>query len=127
MTDSNINDLCPELQAIYQQWLTQCHNAGLAVRAIVTWRSGIDQDAAKAKGLSNAMAGQSPHNCCNPDGFPFSKAFDFAVFDADASYVKDGEDDRYRRAGEIGKTLGLAWGGDWHHPDWDHLELLDWR
>lgn len=127
MTDNNISDLCPELQEIYRQWLDKCHDAGLAVKAIVTWRSSFEQDAAKANGLSNASAGDSPHNCCNPDGSANSKAFDFGVFNPDASYVKDGTDGRYKQAGEIGKDLGLVWGGDWHKPDYDHLELANWK
>lgn len=127
MTDSNINDLCPELLILYREWLMQCHAAGLAVKAIVTWRNPIDQNIAKAKGLSNAAAGESPHNCCDSSGLPNSKAFDFAVFDEGAHYITDGTDPRYRQAGEIGKKLGLEWGGDWHHPDWDHLQLLNWE
>lgn len=128
MTDSNIMDLCPQLQILYREWLDQCHAAGLATKAIVTWRSAVDQNAAKAKSLSNAMAGESPHNCVNSDGLPASKAFDFAIFDADASYVTDGTDDRYRQAGEIGKKLGLAWGGDFQtFPDYDHLQLPNWN
>lgn len=127
MTDNNIADLCPSLLILYREWLMQCHEAGLAVKAIVTWRSGIDQNAVKASGLSNAAAGQSPHNCCSSDGLPASKAFDFAVFDEDATYVRDGNDPRYRQAGEIGKALGLEWGGDWAKPDWDHLQLANWK
>lgn len=127
MTDSDINDLCPELKNIYSEWLIECHKAGLAVKAIITWRSGIDQNAAKVKGLSNASAGESPHNCCDAHGNPFSKAFDFAVFDTDASYVKDGTDPRYTQAGEIGEGLGLEWGGRWHHADYDHLQLSNWK
>lgn len=128
MTDSNINDLCPELLVLYREWLIRCHAAGLAVRAIVTWRSDIEQNTAKAKGLSKACAGESPHNCCSADGLPYSKAFDFAVFDENAHYVTDGTDERYRQAGEIGKELGLIWGGDWpHFKDWDHLELPNWK
>lgn len=128
MTDRDIRDLCPELLIIYREWLMQCHEAGLAVKAIVTWRSASDQDKAKASGLSNASAGKSPHNCCDVNGKPASKAFDFAVFDADASYVTNGSDSRYRKAGEIGKSLGLTWGGDFHSfKDFDHLELSNWK
>lgn len=122
----DINDLCPQLQIIYREWVAQCHVTGLPVKAIQTWRSAIDQDAAKASGKSNAAAGQSPHNCCTTDGEPFSKAFDFGVFD-NGQYITDGTDDRYRKAGQIGKGLGLVWGGDWKKPDWDHLELNDWK
>lgn len=129
MTDSNIADLCPELLTKYREWLMECHAVPLAVKAIVTWRSGIDQDAAKANHLSNACAGQSPHNCIDSAGLPSSRAFDFAVFDENGNYIKDGEDPRYRKAGEIAKSLGLVWGGDFIHvkPDWDHIELSQWK
>lgn len=126
MTDNNIHDLSPELLKIYQQWILECTGDGLGVKAIVTWRDPIDQNIAKAKGLSNAAAGQSPHNCCNADGSPNSKAFDFGVFE-DGKYITDGSDPRYAQAGQIGKNLGLVWGGDWHHPDFDHLELANWK
>lgn len=127
MTDSDINDLCPELQSIYAQWLGQCHAVGLRAKAIVTWRSGFEQDAAKLAGLSNAKAGESPHNCYDCDGNPASKAFDFAIFNDDATYVADGTDPRYQQAAEIGEQLGLEWGGDWPHPDYDHLQLKNWK
>lgn len=127
MTDRDIADLCPDLQLIYQNWLDKCHAQGLKAKAIVTWRSAADQDAAKANGLSNANAGQSPHNCVTIDGEPFSKAFDFACFDENAQYITNGTDDRYRQAGEIGESLGLEWGGRWNKPDWDHLQLTNWK
>lgn len=124
MTDADVTHLSPELLPIYREWVMQCNNAGIAVKAIVTWRSSADQNAAKAKGLSNAAAGQSAHNCCNEDGSPASKAFDFACFDENGDYITDGTDDDYRQAGEIGVQLGLVWGGNFHSIfDPDHLEL----
>jgi len=124
MTDCNINDLCPELLVIYREWMMQCIAAGLAIKAIVTWRSDVEQNAAKAKGLSKDSAGESPHNCCDYNGNPASRAFDFACFDVDGRYITDGTDDNYRQAGEIGIQLGLEWGGSWSGwKDWDHLQL----
>lgn len=128
MTDRNISDLCPELQAIYGQWLAKCTAAGLHVRAIVTWRDPADQDAAKAEGLSKAGAGQSPHGICDAKGNPCSYAFDFGCFTAGGTYITDGKDPRYSEAGAIGKQLGLVWGGDFHSIfDPDHLELPGWE
>lgn len=128
MTDRNIADLCPALQAVYAQWLAQCKAAGLNTKAIVTWRSAADQNKAHDAGLSNARAGESPHNVCDANGNPASCAFDFAIFTAGGAYITDGKDPRYRQAGEIGKGLGLVYGGDFHaFPDEDHLELADWR
>jgi peptidoglycan L-alanyl-D-glutamate endopeptidase CwlK len=127
MADADITHLCPELLVLYQQWLMECIAAGLAVRVTVTWRNPEDQDKAKAAGLSNASAGQSPHNCMI-DGQPASKAFDFACFMADGHYIADGSAPEYKKAGEIGKSLGLVWGGDFHSIfDPDHLELPHWR
>jgi len=127
MNDRNLLHLCPELLKIYRDWIMECHAADLAVKVIVTWRSADDQNAAKASGLSNAHAGQSPHNCCDKYGNPASRAFDFAVFDENAAYIKDGTDSRYKQAGEIGEKCGLVWGGRWTHPDYDHLEMANWK
>ncbi len=55
-------------------------------------------------------------------------AFDFAIFDENAKYITDGSDTRYRQAGEIGKSLGLEYGGDWvKWKDFDHLQLAGWK
>lgn len=128
MSDRSINDLCPTLQIICREWLAQCKSAGLNVALITTWRSSTDQNVAKANGLSNASAGYSPHNCCDKNGLPASKAFDFGVFETSGKYITDGTDTRYRQAAEIGKALGLAWGGDFKSIfDPDHLELPSWK
>lgn len=127
MTDSDITHLCPKLLVLYREWLIRCHAANLAVKLTISYRSAEEQNIAKAHGKSNASAGESPHNCVDSDGKPSSRAFDFACFDENAHYITDGTDPRYRQAGEIGKELGLAWGGDWNHPDWDHLELINWK
>ena len=124
MADSNFLDLCLELQPLAQQFLDAC-NSLFKTRIVVTWRDPATQNQCKSEGLSNAGAGQSPHNC-TLDGEPASKAFDFAIFD-DSVYIKDGKDPRYAKAGEIAKSLGLVWGGDWNHPDYDHCELVNWK
>lgn len=126
MASRRIEDLHPDLQLICHEFLAQAANQNIDVLITCTWRSNIEQDIAKAKGLSNASAGQSPHDCCNADGSPNSKAFDFGIFD-NGKYVTDGTDERYRKAGEIGESLGLVWGGSWNHPDWDHIELSNWK
>jgi peptidoglycan LD-endopeptidase CwlK len=128
MSDRDVNHLCPELLPIYREWLIRCHAAGLAVKVICTWRSAEEQNIAKAKGLSRASAGNSPHNCVDANGKPASKAFDFAVFDENAAYVTDGKDDRYTQAGEIGEDLGLIWGGKFKSLfDPSHLEMPNWK
>ena len=126
MSDRNIQDLCPELQIAYGELVKKCSNVGITIKAITTWRDGDEQNAAKACGLSNAGAGQSPHNYVNPNGVLCALAFDFGVFDG-PTYITDGKDNRYTQVGAIAKDMGLVWGGDWHHPDYDHVELLNWK
>lgn len=133
MADSKITDLDPDLQPLALKFVALCNTKGIDARITITWRSAGEQNAAQAAGLSNACAGESPHNVCTIDGQPCSRAFDFAVFADDGSYVKDGNDPRYTQAGEIGESLGLFWGGRWTEekdhcePDFDHLQLADWR
>lgn len=130
MTDRDQTHLNKLLQPIATEWLANCAAVGLKTEIIVTWRNPADQNAAKAEGLSNAAAGQSPHNICDKNGNPASCAFDFGIFESDGSYVTDGTDPRYAQGGAIGKALGLVYGGDWLWPcfkDYDHLELESWK
>lgn len=125
MTDSNLNDLCEVLQPIAREFLFRC-NKLFVTKIIVTWRDADAQGAAYDQGLSHAKAGESPHNCCLADGTPAARGFDFAIF-FNGAYITDGTDSRYEQAGQIAKDLGLAWGGSWHNPDYDHVEISNWR
>jgi hypothetical protein len=141
LTSNSLDDLDPEFQPVARAIIDSC-NAQLApssMKAIVTFRSAADQGAAKAAGLSKAAAGQSPHNCFDDDGNPAARAFDFAVFGADGAYVTRGEDARYAQCGQIAVAVGnaqgmpITWGGCWTlesdrcEPDFDHIEMRDWK
>lgn len=126
MADSKLLDLRPELQSIARQFLDAC-NTLFRTRITETWRNADEQGAAHDKGLSNAKAGESPHNCCDAHGKPSARGFDFAILEKDGTYVKDGADPRYAKAGEIGESLGLVWGGHFPKPDYDHLQLKNWK
>ena len=128
MTDANINDLDDDTYALWQKWDALMQALPLKYRVTVTYRDAADQNAAKAEGLSNACSGQSPHNCTDDQGNPASCAWDFAIFNADGSYVSDGTDSRYEHAGRLAESLGgLTWGGRWKYPDFDHIELTGWN
>lgn len=129
MSDRRIADLCVELQPKARQFLLNA-NARVApsyVCLTTTWRTGAEQAVAHATGRSNAAPGQSPHECCLANGTPASRAFDWGVFNPDGSYVRDGQDARYAACGVIVKGLGMKWGGEFHKPDFDHAELMDWQ
>ena len=86
---------------------------GDLVRAVVGIRSLGDQAKAVAAGLSSVMVGWHQYGL----------ALDYGIFDANGQkYVTDGTDPRYRLVGEIAKRHGCVYGGDWHKPDWDHIE-----
>jgi hypothetical protein len=140
MTDSSLSDLDPVFQPLATQMMAE-GNAAIApsnARIIITWRSAQDQQAAKAHGASLAGPGQSPHNCCQADGTPAARAFDYAVFDENGAYVSVGADSRYATIGMIAVNLKQVWGGNWSHGidqngnpfdhrDYDHVEMADWK
>ena len=96
--------------------LELCSHSGLAILVSQGMRTWEEQDALYAKGrtipplgpknfVTRAKGGQSYHN--------FGLAFDIVVLDA---VTKAGWDDNHpgwRRAGALGKSVGLAWGGEW--------------
>lgn len=130
MTDAALSDLDPRLLTLAGAFVSQVNTtiAPSTCKIIVTWRDPAAQNAAHAKGLSKACAGQSPHNCVDSDGTPCSRAFDFAIIDPVDGYVTDGTDHRYTTAGTVAVGLGLKWGGDFvSFKDYDHCELADWQ
>ena len=127
MNDTRLQDLCPILQAKAPAFVQACANVSITTHISTTWRDSSAQSAAYAAGLSKAKPGQSPHECVDAQGNPFSKAFDFSII-REGAYISNGEDPAYTAAGAIGKALGLVWGGDFKSfPDYDHLEIPDWR
>jgi D-alanyl-D-alanine carboxypeptidase len=129
MPDNSLSDLEPTLLLPAQQGLYDANQvvAPSTVKITITWRGQAAQNAAEAANLSKACWGSSPHNCCDANGNPASRAFDFAVFNPDGSYVTDGKDLRYEKAAKCWIALGLIWGGTWHHPDEDHIEMVNWK
>jgi hypothetical protein len=126
MADANLDDLDPTLKPLAEACLAQYASVypdRHPAKIITTWRSNADQQAAYDAGLSKCKAGEGKHNCFL-DGKPASRAFDFAVFDEMGNYIADGTDDYYYDFANIGKKLGLVWGGDFvSFPDFDHMEL----
>lgn len=115
--------LHPKLQLIAAEFENKCREAGLNVLITETFRTKAEQDALYAKGrtapgsiVTNCKYPMSPH--C------WGVAFDFCRNIKGKEY--DDSDGFFKKCGEIGKALGLFWGGDFKSfVDKPHLELAE--
>ena len=127
--------LChPRLQRIASAWIKACATEGITVAISETLRTAAEQDALYAQGRTKpgnivTYAKGSSYRSQHQWGI----AFDFYLkmdIDGDGKISDDAYNDsqgHFKRAAEIGKKLGLAWGGDWSSiVDKPHLYLPDW-
>lgn len=118
----DITLLHPELKEIAVKFLAECNKQGLPVLITETWRTQAEQDKLYAQGRTEP--GSIVTNCKYPkSAHCWGVAFDFCRNVKGREY-EDG-DSFFKKAGAIGKSLGLAWGGDWAgFVDKPHLELV---
>ena len=119
--------LChPRLQVLAGKLVEECAKQGLLIKTGETFRTVAEQDALYAQGRTK------PGNIVtNAKGSTYSSqhqwgiAFDFFRNDGTGAYNESGR--FFEKVGEIGKTIGLGWGGDWKSPvDRPHFYLPDW-
>lgn len=115
---NRVEDLRPEVQEMALQFLQECARRGLLLRITSTLRTFDEQRSLYAQGrtapgpvVTAAPPGYSYHN--------FGLAFDVCQIGHDPFPESEGFWDRL---GDIGESLGLAWGGRWKHPDRPHFE-----
>lgn len=126
-SEGNIQSLQPRGQEIARKFLKQVNDElggdGVVIKFISGTRTYTEQDALFAQGrtkfpgpiVTRARGGQSNHN--------FGVAWDIGIFDG-GKYVP--ESPLYRKAGDIGKSLGLEWGGDWKSiQDEPHFQAIE--
>ena len=102
--------MLPEVYRLSQQLITEVRKYDKKARILEGYRSIEKQNECYEQGrtkpgkiITNAKGGQSFHN--------YRVAFDI--------YTTD-----YDKAGKIGKSLGLEWGGDWKtFKDLPHYDL----
>lgn len=119
-TERNIGSLLPKAQEKAREFMGALKAAGLDAKIISATRSYREQDELYAQGrtkpgpkVTNAKGGYSNHN--------FGIAWDIGIFE-DGKYLE--ESPLYAKAGAIGKSLGLEWGGDWKSfTDEPHFQL----
>jgi len=107
-SETNIATLLPEAQVQAREFLKQVRAAAINAKIIGGTRTFAEQDELFAQGrtkpgkiVTNAKGGFSNHN--------FGVAWDIGIFKGTAFLA---ESPQYDEAGQIGKSLGLEWGGD---------------
>jgi peptidoglycan L-alanyl-D-glutamate endopeptidase CwlK len=118
MTSQRIEDLHPVVAEKARQLIELCKAEGIDLRVTSTLRTLAEQAELYAQGrtkpgqiVTQAKPGQSWHN--------WGLAFDVAPFYAGKPQWNSRHWDRI---GELGKKLGLSWGGTWLRPDRPHFE-----
>lgn len=116
-----IEHLHPELQIIANKFLELCKAKGLNILITETFRSKEEQNALFAKGRTTA--GSIVTNVKYPNSAHcWGVAFDFCRNIKGKEW--DDSDGFFKQAAQVGKSLGLTWGGDWKgFVDKPHLEM----
>lgn len=133
MASRLLSDLHPKLEPLARLFLEICKSKGIDILITCTYRSGREQDALYAQGrttegkiVTNAQAGESAHNYTIA-GKPAAKAFDIVPLIA-GKCCWDSKNDVWQEVGDIGKSIGLEWAGDWKKfKEYPHFQLKDWR
>ncbi|MBR5284183.1 MAG: M15 family metallopeptidase [Clostridia bacterium] len=116
--------LHPQLQEICETFIAECRKQGLTVGISQTWRTKAEQDDLYAQGrtkpgviVTKCRYPNSPHN--------WGVAFDIYRNDGKGAYADN--DGWFKKCGQIGKKLGLCWGGDFKSfVDKPHFELPEY-
>lgn len=122
----NISLCHPRLQELAAEMVKKCASEGLIIEIGESFRTVAEQDALYAQGRTKPGS-----IITNAPGSSYSSmhqwgvAFDIYRNDGKGAYNESGN--FFIKAGAIGKSLGLEWGGDWHSiVDKPHYQLPDW-
>ncbi|MEG1998256.1 MAG: M15 family metallopeptidase, partial [Clostridiales bacterium] len=113
--------LHPNLQILAKKLEENCLECGLKIRITETLRTKEEQNDLYARGRTKP--GNVVTNVKYPNSFHcWGVAFDICRNDGKGAY-KD-SDGFFDKVGNLGKTLGLTWGGDWKSiVDKPHFQL----
>jgi peptidoglycan hydrolase-like protein with peptidoglycan-binding domain len=124
LNEQRLSRLHPVLAIRGRAMIELCAYEGIAVLVTQGLRTWEEQDALYAIGrtkppigkiVTKAKGGSSYHN--------FGLAFDIVVLDTVGKADRDTSHPGWRRAAELGKSVGLEWGGDWtSFKDYPHFQ-----
>lgn len=118
----SVLELTPDARLKALQWQTQCHEIGLKVIFVSTYRDNEYQDYLYQQGrknnkpvLTNARGGESEHN--------YRTAWDFCVMNGNKCDWNNAA--AFCTAGLIAESLGLVWSGRWQGrlKETGHIQL----
>ena len=116
----------PELQQKCAQLIEKCAQKGLNIAVGECYRTVEEQNELYAQGRTKA--GNIVTNAKGSDyssHHQWGTAFDFYRNDGKGAY--NDSDGFFSKVGNVGKSLGLEWGGDWTSPvDKPHFQLPYW-
>lgn len=102
-SEAAIATLHSVIQPVARQFVKLSTRNGIPIKITSGTRTYAEQNALFAKGgVTKARGGQSNHN--------FGIAIDVTIFDGNTPVW---ESPKYKTLGEMGKSLGFEWGGDW--------------
>jgi len=120
ISETKILTLHPKIRDKAREFLVKAEKAGYKLRITSGLRTYAEQNALYAQGrtkaggiVTNAKGGQSNHN--------FGTALDVVPI---VNGKADWKSKDWNKIGEIGKSVGFAWGGDWKGlVDKPHFEM----
>ena len=124
ISSRDLNELHPAVKRRSLAFISACDADGITLLITSTYRDLASQDALYAQGrtvpgnrVTNARAGQSFHN--------YRVAFDIVpIVHGKPCWSTTGDAGRlWRKIGDIGKSCGLEWAGDWKRfPEFPHFQ-----
>jgi peptidoglycan L-alanyl-D-glutamate endopeptidase CwlK len=119
MASRDFKDLLPELQVLYVTFLGKMREEGQDFVLTCTYRSQEEQN--ELFEIGRTKTGKKVTWIKNSKHTE-RKAFDIAI-------LKNGKiswlESDYLKAGEIGTSIGLEWGGLWTKKDLPHFQLFE--
>lgn len=122
----DIELLHPKLREKAEQMLRLCSERSLIIGIAQTFRTVEEQNELYAQGRSKEGSIVTNAKGTDYDSMhQWGVAFDIYRDDGKGAYYN--ADGFFSKAGEIGRSLGLEWGGDWKEfKDLPHFQLPDW-
>lgn len=118
--------LKPELNQLASSLIEKAKEQGINLILTSGYRTSEQQQRLYDQGrltegpvITNAKPGKSKHE--------IGEAFDVAVIDENGRPSWPEDNSLWKRIGDIGKSIGLVWGGEFKTPDRPHFELKSYK